>query len=136
MDLVVEEMEWVHRSGPEAARLGMIAWGSTSGAVREAAARMTEAGLPTAVLSVELLSPLPTTAIREFVGRVDEVVVVELSFSGQFARWLRAEGVDLEGARTINRGGGDPFTAEQIIQRVRETQNERDQEVLSKGLQG
>ncbi|MCE9614663.1 MAG: 2-oxoacid:acceptor oxidoreductase subunit alpha [Lentisphaerae bacterium] len=120
MTLILAEMPGYRLEGPAHADTLLLTWGSTAGAACDAAARRTAEGRPTAVLIVELLYPLPTEALREHVARYRHVAVAELTFSGQFLRWLRANGLALEQALAIHRGGGDPLTTSEILQRMRE----------------
>jgi pyruvate/2-oxoacid:ferredoxin oxidoreductase alpha subunit len=69
---------------------------------------------------VELLSPLPVVAIRDYLAGLDRVAVPELSFSGQFVRHLRGEGVPLEGALLLQRAGGRPFTGRELLSTIQE----------------
>lgn len=120
MALILSEMGGYRIVGPEDARQGIISWGSTGGAAVEAAEALTEAGRPTSVLIVELLSPLPAEAIRAYVRGLERVAVAELSFSGQFARLLRGEGVPLEGAALVHRAGGAPITTSEVLRHLKE----------------
>ncbi len=120
MALLLEELGGTRREGPAEARQGLLAWGSTVGAALEAARDATAAGTPTSVLVVELLSPLPVAAIRDYLAGLDRVAVPELSFSGQFARHLRGEGVPLEGALLLQRAGGRPFTGRELLSTIQE----------------
>jgi 2-oxoglutarate ferredoxin oxidoreductase subunit alpha len=118
--LLVEELGGVRIEGPADARQGFVVWGSSTGAALEAAQAATAAGVPTSVLVVELISPLPTQAITVYLEGLDRVAVPELSFSGQFARHLRAEGVPLNGALLLHRAGGQPFTGPELLTTIQE----------------
>jgi 2-oxoglutarate ferredoxin oxidoreductase subunit alpha len=120
MELVLGEFPGLRREGPAHAEAVILTWGSTAGAACEAAAIRTVAGQPTAVIVVELLQPLPVAAIRQALGACDRVAVAELSFSGQFARWLQANGFPLQGALRVHRGGGDPLTGSELLQAMRD----------------
>ncbi len=120
LQLLLTELPGVRREGPAGARQGFVAWGSTVGAALEAAALATEAGTPTSVLAVELISPLPVAAICDYLAGLDRVAVPELSFSRQFARHLRAEGIPLEGALLLHRAGGRPFTGPELYATILE----------------
>ena len=119
--LLLEEMGGTRIEGPVTARQGFVAWGSTVGAALDAARSATAAGQPTSVLVVELLSPLPVQAISAYILELDRVAVPELSFSGQFARLMRAEGVPLQGALLLNRAGGRPFTGTELLSIIQES---------------
>jgi len=120
MRLVLEELGGTRLEGPADAEQGFIAWGSTVGAALDAARAATTAGTPTSVLVVEILSPLPAEAILDYIAGVERVAVPELSFSGQFARHMRAEGVPLTGALLLNRAGGTPYTGPELLSLIQE----------------
>ncbi len=118
---ILKEFPGFRIQGPSQADFGVLTWGSSAGPVCEIASRLTQAGIPTAVLVVELLSPLPAEGIQRFVSGRRKLAVVELSHSGQFARLLRANDIRLQNAEQICRGGGDPFSVEELYERLRET---------------
>ncbi|HEY8486160.1 MAG TPA: 2-oxoacid:acceptor oxidoreductase subunit alpha [Limnochordales bacterium] len=111
--------EWVERFGSPQARIGLLGWGSTYGAAREAARMAEEMGVAVRGLWVKMLSPLPAGVVREFLAGLDAVVVPELNMSGQFLRYLRAMGVEgpLVG---LGKQEGLPFAPEEILERVLE----------------
>jgi 2-oxoglutarate ferredoxin oxidoreductase subunit alpha len=120
MRLLLEELGGTRLEGPAEARQGFVAWGSTVGAALDAARKATAGGGPTSVLVVEILSPLPVAAISAYVQELDRVAIPELSFSGQFARHLRGEGVPLNGALLLHRAGGRPFTGPELLTLIQE----------------
>jgi len=119
--LILDEFEGVRTVGPADARQGLLVWGSTAGAAIDAAERLTVAGTPTSVLVVELLYPLPVAKIRAWTERLARYAVAELSFSGQFARLLRANGLPGDNALLIHRAGGTAFTPGELLRRIKES---------------
>jgi 2-oxoglutarate ferredoxin oxidoreductase subunit alpha len=85
-----EEHDMVRRYGSEEAQLGLIAWGSSEGPIREAMERAEAKGYKVAALIFKLLSPLPEKAARAFIESIPLVAVVELNASGQFANYLQS----------------------------------------------
>ncbi len=118
--LLLDELGGTRVEGPAEARQGFIAWGSTVGACVDAARAATAAGTPTSVLVVELISPLPADAIAAYIAGLERIAVPELSFNGQFARHMRAEGVPLNGALMLRRAGGRPFTGPELLDLIQE----------------
>lgn len=110
---------WVERFGREEARVGLLGWGSTLGAAKEAARMAEQVGVKVKGLWVKLLSPLPVRTVQEFIEGLDVVVVPELNLSGQFARYLEASGVRGPVVR-LNKQEGLPFTADEILARILE----------------
>jgi 2-oxoglutarate ferredoxin oxidoreductase subunit alpha len=73
------------------ADVGILAWGSTTGAIREAMERAAGEGIKAALMAPRILSPLPVAQIEEFAARVDTLIVMELNRSGQFYHMVRSE---------------------------------------------
>jgi len=89
--------------------LAVITFGSTTGAVREAAARVAAQGLRLRLVSLRLLAPLRTEALGAALAGVREVLVVEQNHGGQLLRYLRSR-CDLPGrARGLHRAGPLPL---------------------------
>lgn len=89
--------------------LAVVTFGSTTGAVREAAARAAAGGLALRVISLRLLAPLRTAELEAALEGVREVLVVELNHGGQLLRYLRSR-CDLPGRpRGLHRGGPLPW---------------------------
>ena len=96
----------------------ILAFGSTVGAAREAARRLTEAGRKVRVIALRLLSPLPVRQLAQALSGVRRVVVVEQNDSGQLYRHLlghRAVPVDAE---SVARPGPLPFRPSEIVNYV------------------
>ncbi|MCC6443096.1 MAG: 2-oxoacid:acceptor oxidoreductase subunit alpha [Armatimonadetes bacterium] len=103
---------------PEEAEMGLIAWGSTKGPVCEAIDRMAVKGVRVAGCFPKMLAPLPAEPVREFMQAVGKVAVVELNYSGQFARYLQGE-LCLPVMR-LNKYMGLPFRAGEIEEYIEE----------------
>lgn len=86
----LEKASWelVDRDGPDSAHVGLVTWGITQGAVREAAARFAAVGMPVAALYLKALWPLPVDALLRFAQSVEQVVVVEANHQGQLAQLI------------------------------------------------
>ena len=48
-----------------------------------------EKGIKVAAIHPKILCPLPNERIAEFIGKVKEVIVPELNYTGQFANLLQ-----------------------------------------------
>ena len=107
------EYETVAVYGGADARVGVVSWGSTAGAVREAAA-----DLPVRVVQPVVLEPFPVEAFRRAVDGLDRVVVVEENMTGQLEQLMRLHGFPA-GAR-VHRYDGRPFTVEEMAARLAE----------------
>ena len=105
------------RFGAADALIGIIGWGSTEGAVREAVSKANEEGLKVAALYPKLLNPLHTDIIEDFVRPLKKIVVVESNYSGQFAAMLKANGIDAEQFAVCE---GRPFKVSEILKKIEE----------------
>ncbi len=76
------------RWGDTDAPFGILGWGSTRGAVREAMVRLHLTGIPIEGLYPHTLLPMPDEAILEFIKHKKALLVPELNFSSQFARMV------------------------------------------------
>ena len=113
-----EELPKPQRYGDEDATIGIIGWGSTEGAIQEAIDRARANGYRVALLQLKILSPLPDRAIRDFIRSVKTVIVPECNYSGQLANLLGAK-YGLQAIR-VNKFGGIPFTAGEILRAIEE----------------
>ncbi len=82
--------QWAPRYGARDAEIGIIGWGSTEGAIREALAQAEAKGYKVAALHPRILNPLPDAAIREFLKPLKRVIIPEMNYTGQFAHLLRS----------------------------------------------
>jgi 2-oxoglutarate ferredoxin oxidoreductase subunit alpha len=120
LDAIAKKYRLFRRYGAKKADVGILCWGSTTGAVREAIDRLTADGIKVAAFVPRLLVPLPVAEIEAFIADCKEIVVTELSFSKQFHQYLRSL-VDLPRAKThvFARSGGKALGVNEIIDQVR-----------------
>jgi 2-oxoglutarate ferredoxin oxidoreductase subunit alpha len=100
------------------AEVGVLAWGSTAGVVREAVEEMAAEGYPVAALIPAVLNPLPADRIMEFASNLKAVILPEVNRTGQFAAWVKAH-TELH-LISLNKYGGLPFTPAEIRSKVME----------------
>jgi len=100
------------------ADLGVIAWGSTIGVVREALQILRAEGIKVKGFYPKLLHPLPVQQFEDFGASCKRILLPEVNFQGQLAHFVRAETSLRPESYTIC--GGLPFTPEMIINKVRE----------------
>lgn len=104
---------------PEAqAQVGVLAWGSTAGVVREAVEELAGHGYPVAALVPAVINPLPTDRILEFASHLRAIIVPEVNRSGQFAAWVKAH-TELHLVSLV-KYGGLPFTPHEVRAKVME----------------
>jgi len=102
--------------GPERAKIGIIGWGSTEGAIREARYMAEEKGIPVRHLHPKVVSPLPDRRIEHFLSELSQVIVVEENYTGQFAHFVKGR----FGVRPIevHKCEGVPITPQEILTAV------------------
>ncbi|HEV2472391.1 MAG TPA: hypothetical protein VGS41_06995, partial [Chthonomonadales bacterium] len=96
--------------------VGVIAFGSTEGAIREAIRRAASEGYSVGHAHVRLLCPLPAGPIESFAKRCKRLLVPELNFSGQFAGLLRTH-TDLK-FHSYRRDDGTPLLPNEVYREI------------------
>lgn len=104
-------------SGSDTPELLFISWGSSKGAVAEAAEQLVAEGRNVAALHFDQVWPLVPAQFLHRLQAAQRTVCVEGNATRQFARLLRREtGFLIE--RSICRYDGRPFTSEYILERL------------------
>ena len=98
-------------SGP----LALVTWGSATGAVVEAAERLTAAGHPTRAIALRLIAPLRHADLAQALAGAERVLVVEQNQGGQLFHYLHGERALPAGARSIARPGPLPLRPGDIV---------------------
>ena len=117
-----DEFHFIRRYGPEDADVGILCWGSSKGPVKEAVLKAQARGEKVAAFVPQVLYPFPKHEFEEFLKGIKEFIVMELSFSAQFYKYLRTFLELPEGHTHIfKRSGGKNLTVtevEEIIAQV------------------
>ncbi len=117
---ISEELSFVRHYGPDDAKVGILAWGSSKGAVKEAVRELEKQGVKVRAIVPQILSPIPKKEFEAFARSVEKAIVVELSHSAQFLRYIRAY-LDLPCELIpCNRAGGFPWSVREITTKVLE----------------
>jgi 2-oxoglutarate ferredoxin oxidoreductase subunit alpha len=111
--------EW---GDPDAA-IGILAWGSSLGPVKEAMARAQAAGHRVAALFPKILFPMPDVRIRRFIRGRRVLIIPELNSLGQFARVIEhrythhlvRDSIDVI---SLNKFDGLPFRPVDILDQI------------------
>ncbi len=112
-----DQYKFIRKYGPEKAKLGIVCWGSTKGPVQEVVKTMNEAGQSVSAFVPQLIMPFPKNEFHEWLKTVDEVLVVEQSFSAQFYGYLRTfTNFDKETTHVYKSSGGRLMTVAEIRQ--------------------
>jgi len=118
LQTVVNDMPLAEIDGEGDAEMGIIAWGSTIGVVREAIQRLNAEGIKVKGFYPKLLHPLPVEQFEAFGKGCKRILLPEVNYLGQLAHFVRAETTLQPESYTIC--GGLPFTPEMIVKRVKE----------------
>jgi len=122
LDAIAENAEDPYVFGAEDAPLGIIAWGATAGAVREAVELAAREGLSVQAIYPKILYPNVDRHLRPFIKRHKVVAVLEENQSGQYANLLQSiYGAELGFApERITRYDGSAFRPDEVLAAVRE----------------
>lgn len=130
LDAIAERYPRFDQFGAKKPEVGVLCWGSSTGVVREAIARMSD-GNRIGVFAPRMLAPLPSRDLQSFIDSCASLLVVEVSYSAQFTQHLRTQ-VDLPRAKTTvyARSGGKPLAASEVERELRRILVNQSQEVL------
>lgn len=111
-------------------KIGIIGWGSTEGAIREARYLAEEKGVKARHLHPSTISPLPERQIANFLHRLDYLIVVEENLTGQFAHFIKAKfGVK---PIEVHKCEGTPFTPHEIYNAIMKVARIADEDTITK----
>ncbi|MDD5702668.1 MAG: thiamine pyrophosphate-binding protein, partial [Dehalococcoidales bacterium] len=100
------------------ARLTLIGWGSTYGAIKEASEMLKGSGVPNNVLQITEIWPFPVDFVSEALRKTGANVVVESNATGQLAYLIRAE-TGCEVSARINKWDGRPISSQYILDELK-----------------
>jgi 2-oxoglutarate ferredoxin oxidoreductase subunit alpha len=104
--------------GPEQPDVMLVGWGSTYGAIREAADMLNSGGSKIAHLHLSEIWPFPKGDVKDILAECSNILVVESNATGQMANLIRREtGISTSG--NILRYDGRPITPADIITSVK-----------------
>ena len=104
--------------GDKAAKVGILTWGSTTSAVDEATARLSN--VRTKRMSVKTLWPFPSKEVKAFLDSCDKVIVVENNYSGQLADLTKKEVGGHGKIVKVTKYDGTPFRPGEIADAIAE----------------
>ncbi len=102
---------------PEA-EITLVGWGSTYGAIKEAAAKLQKDGVAADILHLNELWPFPAEAVSSVLANTAKSIVIENNATGQLARLIRRE-TGLKVSRSILKFDGRPFSPEHIVRELK-----------------
>ncbi len=108
---IAQDIPPLHVEGPERGDLLVVGWGSTYGAITQAAATLRERGRSVASVHLRHLNPLPRD-LGDVLKRYKRVVIPEMNL-GQLSLLVRSR--TLVDVRGINKVEGKPFRVSELI---------------------
>lgn len=104
--------------GPKDAKLTLIGWGSTKGAILDAIEKLNSDGFNVNYLHFVFLNPLPEE-LKDLLNGLNDTMIIEGNYTGQLKSILRERFLfDVE--KTYFKYDGRPFFYEDIVDKVRE----------------
>lgn len=123
LDTAIKDFRAAEKYGPDDAKIGIISWGSTSGAVLEAIDMAKEQGLNIQALYPRTVYPFPDEWINNFLRNKEILLIVERNYSAQFANTIiyRCTCLNKE-LKVYNfmKYNGEPFSTQEIYNKIDE----------------
>jgi 2-oxoglutarate ferredoxin oxidoreductase subunit alpha len=114
LEFIREEINYCRSYGPKDAEVGVIAWGSSKGVLKEAVLNLETAGHKVRGFVPQVLYPLSFEKFENFLKPLRKLVVVEMSYTAQFLKYLKSH-FDIPCEQIpLKRSGGMPFTVSEI----------------------
>lgn len=108
-------------SGKEKAKVCVLGWGSTAGAIKTAVRELISEGYDVAHVHLRYVNPFPKN-LGELLSGFDKVLIPEMNL-GQLASLIRAK--YLIPAHKFNKVQGLPFTVDELKNKILETLNSK-----------
>ncbi len=120
LDGMMKEFSLIHRCGDSSSEIGLIGWGSSRGVIEEAAESARILGIAVEGVVPEMIHPLPLDGLNQFIASKQAVLTVELSFQGQFYRYLRSMVDTPSKLKCFKRSGAKALSSEEIVNQLQE----------------
>jgi 2-oxoglutarate/2-oxoacid ferredoxin oxidoreductase subunit alpha len=118
VEAVLAELKPPELEGPADAPVTLIGWGSSRGVIREARQLLAAQGIRANQVQFKYLHPFHAAETKALLGKAKMLVGVEGNYTGQFARFLRAEtGISVDAS--ILKYDGEPFEPRIIAEEVK-----------------
>ena len=117
---IANDIDKLELHGDESADTLVLGWGSTYGGITQAVNRLNEKGVKVASAHFVHLNPFPDNTL-EVISKFKKVIIPELN-TGQLLKLVRE--AFLVDARGINKVSGEPFTAQELTDKIEEKINE------------
>jgi 2-oxoglutarate ferredoxin oxidoreductase subunit alpha len=119
IDNMLKELPAPKLEGAKDAELTLVGWGSTYGVIREAAELLTASGVKTNYLIIKYIAPFHAKEVGEILSKCKKKISVELNFTSQMARHIKAEtGISMDGH--VTRYDGEPFEPNYVVDAIKD----------------
>lgn len=108
--------------GTEKADVGILCWGSAKGPVKEAVLNAVGRGEKVSAFVPQVLYPFPQHEFEEYLKDVRDVIVMELSYSAQFYKYLKTFLQLPPNTFLFKRSGGKNLTVAEVEERIARVQ--------------
>ena len=117
---IANDIEPLELNGDEKADTLVLGWGSTYGGITQAVNRLNEKGVKVASAHLTFINPFPDN-LGEILSNFERIIIPELN-TGQLIKLIRER--FLIDAKGINKVAGEPFTAQELVEKIEEKINE------------
>ena len=117
---IANDIEPLELNGDEKADTLVLGWGSTYGGITQAVNRLNEKGVKVASAHLTFINPFPDN-LGEILSKFERIIIPELN-TGQLIKLIRER--FLIDAKGINKVAGEPFTAQELEEKIEEKINE------------
>lgn len=123
LETAVNDFSVAKKYGSDGAKIGIISWGSTSGAVLEAIDMASEHGYMVQALYPRTVYPFPNNWINDFLVNKEILLIVERNYSAQFANTIvyrcTCMNKDLK-IYNFMKYDGELFTSQEVFDKIDE----------------
>lgn len=134
LERVSREFRFLRWIGPRSADVGILAWGSSKGVVKDAVNQANQNGIRVAALIPQIVYPVPAEQIAEFIAAMKRIVVVELSMNAQFFHVINSAVNLPEDTISYARPGGNALRVSEVLDLINEALDpERHRPALRQG---
>ncbi|MBX9942284.1 MAG: 2-oxoacid:acceptor oxidoreductase subunit alpha [Candidatus Obscuribacterales bacterium] len=105
---LLKELPAPELEGPADADVTLVCWGSTWGVVKEAVELLNAKGIKTNMLNIKYIAPFHAKEVAEILGKAKKKISVEVNYTSQMARHIKAEtGISMDAH--VNKYDGEPI---------------------------
>lgn len=123
LETAIDEFQPAKIYGDDKSLIGIISWGSTSGAVIEAVDKANKQGIKVQAFCPKILYPLPKKQLKDFIKNKKAVIVVEANYNAQFKSIISEKCADISentNIYTFLKYDGTSFVTEEIFNKIKE----------------